>query len=198
MPSTPIRHRIVLLVASLALAAAPLPAQGIFADRGQFSFGGVAFPAVADTFVVLDTRRWPDPALGVQLHYASPLDPSARLDIYVYPADGEGAEAEFREAVEEIIQYTEKNREGVTVTIDTTFAVTVADAGGGEHAGWHAAARLERRGVERPSVLYLFEKEGLFLKYRITHAREHRVRLEPHVRAFIAGTLAQIGPAAGH
>lgn len=181
---------------TLLLGAGPAGAQGIFDDRGErFSFGGVAFPAIADTFVVLDTRRWPNPALGVQLHYASPLDPSARVDVYVYPADADGAEAELGEAVQEILRYTEENRDGVTVTIDTTHALTVTDPGGRAHAGWHAVGRFERQGNERPSLLWVFEKDGLFLKYRVTHAPEQRVRLEPHLRGFLAETLGAIAPA---
>lgn len=185
---------ILAAIGVLAATPATAGAQGLFEHRGSFSFGDVAFPAVADTFAVIRAERYQEPALGVHLQYATPLDPSASSDIYVYPVDDDGLEGEFRDAVQGIVVYAERNREGVTATIDTTRAVTIADAGGRTHEGWVAVARFERRGAERPSFLYLFEKDGHYLKYRLTHAAPLRLRLEPHIAAFLAETLATIAP----
>ena len=180
----------------IALALATLPgaatAQDLFDDEAVFSFGGISFPAAVDTFAVMSTNRYPDPALGVHLHYRTPLDPSASLDIYVYPTREGGLEAELQKAVQDIIRYTEENRQGVTATVDTTHAITITDAAGRSHDGWVATARFERRDNVRPSFLYLFEKDGRYLKYRVTHAAPLRQRLEPHLHAFLAGTLAAV------
>ena len=184
--------RVQLIVLVLATIPAAGSAQGLFDRQATFSFGGISFPAAVDTFTVMGTNRYPQPSLGVHLQYRTPLDPSASLDIYVYPTREAGLEAELGVAVQDIIRYTEENRQGVTATVDTTHAITLTDAAGRTHDGWVAIARFERRGDIRPTVLYLFEKDGRYFKYRVTHAAPLRQRLESHLDAFLAGTLAGI------
>lgn len=197
--------RIVVLFAGLQLSSfAPSAAQSHFDDRdAQFIFSKVEFPAVADTFVVLSTRRWPQPELGVSIHYASPIASTAHLDLYVSPLDprqrsdesiGERVRREFERSLEGIHLYADRNREGTEVVVESTDSIVITGASGRDYVGWVADVTMETGSKSERSLLYVFEKNGSSVKYRITHERSLRSMLHEHIDAFVRETLERIQP----
>lgn len=188
----------VLAALLLMSSAEVLSAQGHFADRSeQYHFSGVTFPAAVDTFLVLRATRWPQPALGIQLHYGSPLAPRGQFDIYVYPVpEPEGAarsvEEEFRTAMGGIRRYADENMEGVEVTVESEDPVTITTPTGETYEGWKAHTTYRNDSSVRRSLLYVFAKDGHFLKYRITHDEERSELLDPRLRAFLEASLGRV------
>jgi len=184
--------RLSMLLCAVALMAAPsLSAQAeVSSYEGTYRFGGVTYPSSADTFRVFRTARWPDPSLGVALSYLSPAF-KAELTVYVYPSD-QTLTAEFDEALAELQTYTQQNREGVEVTIEETGVVDVGVAGDARFDGHLATTTLRQGSSAHVSLLYLFEKDGWFIKYRISYERSIRTLMEPRVSEFLTTTLAEI------
>lgn len=185
-------------VAMLMLCTFPGPgaAQAPFETRGEtFSFSGVSFPSVVDTFAVMQVHRYPNPKFGVQLQYRSPVAPRMPFDLYVYPVDEERAEStervksEFDEALEGVRAYP---TEDVEVTIEATDSVAFRTDNGVIFKGWMAEIRMDGGAAPQTSLLYVFEKNGWFMKYRITHYRALRTALQPRVEAFLVGTLEDV------
>lgn len=197
--------KIVVPLAVLQLSSfAPGAAQTHFDDRdAQFTFSKVEFPAVADTFAVMSTRRWPQPARGVVIHYESPIAPAAHLDLYVSPLDrvrgsdgsiGERVRREFERSLEGIQLYIDINREDTEVVVESTDSTVITGASGREYVGWVADVTLTTGSKSERSLLYLFEKNGSSVKYRITHERSLRSMLHEHIDAFVRETLERIQP----
>lgn len=199
----PRRHRArqVLLAAAVgSVVVAPLAAQTPFDDRdARYSFAGVQFPAVADTFAVMRVTRWPDASLGVMLGYMTPLEGSPNFDVYVYPAsDPRGGlsvekwlEQEFDDALDDIRRFG-AGRQGVDVEVERRDTLRVVAADGREYTGWVAETLFSGGSGSRRSLLYVFEKDGWFVKYRMTYDPAHRDVVDPRIDAFIAETLAGV------
>lgn len=175
-------RRATAMGAVVVLTVCTLPrvgtAQAPFETRGEtFSFSGMSFPSVVDTFAVMQVQRYPNPNLGVQLQYRSPVAPRMPFDLYVYPVDEEKAEstemvkAEFDEALEGVLAYP---REGVEVMIESTDSVAFRTDNGVLFNGWMAEIRIDGGAAPQTSLLYVFEKDGWFMKYRISHYRSLR------------------------
>lgn len=193
----------VALLAATNLAS-PASAQSVFDRRSDdFTFAGVTFPAVVDTFAVLSVSRWPQVSMGVAIHYASPIASRSNFDVYVYPvpdsllqrtSEVDRLEAEFAEALAGISEYRE-GRDGVTVELDYEEPSGMAWDGVQYH-GLMGMTTLTRGTEVRRSLAYVFEKDGHFIKYRISFAREQWDGLEPRIEEFVAETLGRIRVAA--
>jgi hypothetical protein len=196
--SWPVKIRILASVAfSFGVGAWSASGQGVFDDRGsRFSFGHVEFPSVIDTFAVMQTIRYPDPSLGVALQYRTPLDRTARLDLYVYPVRAAPdtnvvrvVKAEFDLAWRQIMEYAARNPQAFEVVREEHERVTIVDASGVSREGWQAEAEVTERGVEQTSFLYIFVKGDSYLKYRIAYAAALDSIMRPRVAAFVSQTL---------
>ena len=182
----------------LGLPGPPLAAQdGTKAASARFS--GVAFPDAAADFTALRVSRWPDPALGIGITYMS-ADMPAELTVYVYPvpddAPDDHLQREFDESWQTIRTYAETNRDGVEVELGGTRGFEVAGADGSVYAGWRGDAIMRRGPTARSTLLYVFEKGGEYIKYRMTYERASSRLLEPKIERFLAETLAAIVPEA--
>ncbi len=190
--------RNVALTLGLLMAALAIPpsagAQESSAGEGNV-FAGVTFPSVVDTFQVMRVARWPDPALGVALTYMAPGIPS-ELSVYVYPAS-QDLKAEFDQAMQGISVYAEQNRDGVTVTIDGEEPVELTAADQEVYSGWKGTTTMRRGSRAQQSLLYVFEKDGGFVKYRVSYGRELRALMEERVETFLEETLESVGAAGG-
>lgn len=185
-----------VVVLMLCTLLRPGTAQAPFETRGEtFSIFGVSFPSVVDTFAVMQVQRYPNPNLGMQLHYRSPMAPRMPFDLFVYPVDEEKAEssemvkAEFDEALESVRAYPRTN---VEVTIEGTDSVAFRTDNGVLFEGWMAEIRMDGREGTQTSLLYVFEKNGWFMKYRISHRSSMRTALQDRVKAFLVGTLEDV------
>lgn len=182
------------------LAASPGAGQSIFDDRGSvFSFGGVGFPSVVDTFAVMHVLRYPTPSLGVTMQYSTPLDRTARIDVYVYTGEAtpglgrdERLRGEFDLAVRGMVEYARQNPRAFRIVEQEERSVTVDDATGESHDGWQLEASVVERGVEQTSFLYLFSRGDYFLKYRISFATSLESTMRTRADAFLEETLADV------
>ena len=185
---------VALLCLSFAAPQA-LPGQGIFESRGQFySFSGVQFPSVVDTFAVLQAVRYPQVELGVSLQYSSPADPTARFSVYVYPvqiaaSDEDVPRAEFERALEDIRQYAVQNPQRFQFSLQQVDSVAVMDSSGRAHKGWRATADTEEGGRSERSFLYVFVKEDSYLKYRLTYSMANADVMRQRADTFVRETL---------
>jgi hypothetical protein len=173
--------------------------QSLFDDRdATFSFGGVHFPAVVDTFAVLHTTRFTRLDLGVMLRYGSPIHPVVRFDLYVYPAPDtvdvdDGARAEFDGALESIRRYAERRAGGFElITSPAVDSITVTDVSGRSHTGWRAMFEAREQGVPQHSSLWVFRKGRSYLKYRLAYPTEVETDMEGRVRVFVERTLDRV------
>lgn len=187
----------IALAAALLEAPAPLPAQET-APAVDARFGGVAFPDVAADFTALRVNRWPDPALGIGITYTSPNTP-AELTVYVYPVPDDAPDdylkEEFDESWQTIRTYAETNRDGVEVELGATEPFEVTGDDGVVRSGWRGDAIMRRGPTARTTLLYLFEKDGEYIKYRMTYERASSRLLEPRIMRFLVVTLGAIAPA---
>lgn len=183
-----------------SLTPAPVVGQNVFSAKGEaFSFGGVSFPSVVDTFAVMRTSRYPDPRLGIVLHYLTPLHRTARLDIYVYPLqprdsveEDEVLRGEFDVALRDMERYASQNPERFEIISETHDSIALTDGDGRLRNGWSAEAAVRERGIQQVSFLYLFIKEGAFFKYRISYASTVDQSIRPRVVSFLSTTLAEV------
>lgn len=150
-------------------------------DKGDFVFAGVTFPAEVERFRAMRSTRWDDPALGVGLTYLAQGVP-AEFSIYVYPAQ-KSLDDEFQEAMDAISIYAQQNRGGQAVEIQSTDSVSVGDTDGRVGVTLMGGAR---------SLLYVFEKDGSFVKYRLSYEPALRVALEEEIASFLETTLDRI------
>jgi len=197
-PSTRVRPLRVLLLVPALLAPLQARAQNIFSEGGEeFSFAGVTFPSVVDSFAVLRVTRYPQRELGVVLHYSSPLDRSLRFDLYVYPVNpgdstalgNERAEVEFERSLMGLTGYAEQNPSRLQVLVDERGPVTVITASGQALEGHRASAGATEAGVAHRSLLYVFKMGTFYLKYRLSYAAAIEERIHPRVDAFLAESL---------
>ena len=194
----------ILVAVLLPMSGAGIGAQTHFDDRAeQFVFSKVEYPAAADTFAVMSVRRWPQPVMGVSLHYASPIAPTAHLDIYVStlnaPAGPDATVAErlrmdFEGSLRGIHAFAENARDETEVVEERSDSVVITDAEGRQYAGWMAEVTLKTGSKSETSLLYVFEKNGSSVKYRITHERSLRTMLSEHIDAFVRETLGRVHP----
>jgi hypothetical protein len=150
-------------------------------SEGDFLFGGVSFPSEVERFRAMRSTRWDDPDLGVGVTYFAQGVP-AEFSIYIYPSR-KGLDAEFQEAMDAISTFAERGRGGQSVEVQSTDSVVVAGVDG--------RLGVTRMGDVR-SLLYVFEKDGSFLKYRLSHEPALRVALEEEIALFIETTLEGI------
>jgi len=182
---------LALILAAFAAAPGLSGQQSVSSFEGDYLFGGVTYPSVADTFRVMAASRWMDPELGVGLTFAAMGFP-AELTIYVYPAD-QGLDAEFADALGEIETYAASNREGVNLEVEGRESVRVTATDGNEYSG-HLGNTVMRQGTSSTnSLLYVFEKDGWFVKYRISYERAMVRLMEPRIETFLSETLGSIG-----
>lgn len=205
--STPLRRTspryargrtLVTAVAILCLTFSNLQtlrAQGLFDSRGQiYSFSGVDFPSVVDTFAVLEAVRFPQVELGVSLQYSSPIDPAARFSLFVYPVrpDADGADpamGEFERALEDVQQYAAQNRQRFRFDLENVDSVAVVDDSGRTHSGWLATAEAREGGRSERSLLYVFVKDGSYFKYRLSYSLANAEEMRPRAEFFVRQTL---------
>lgn len=178
------RRLAVLFVAALALGTPARAQEGPSAVE-QSLFGGVAFPLQVGEFEAMRLTRWPDPAMGVGITYLIQGVPG-EFSVYVYPA-GDDLEVEFDKAMEGISVYAEQNREGVSVEVEGSDSVIVAG-----HVGYLGVTRMSGARGDARSLLYVFEVDGSFLKYRISYAPSLRTMLEDQLQEFLRVTLESI------
>lgn len=163
----------------------------------ESTFGGVTFPETVNTVTVIQAYRWLDSGLGVSLTYVPiTTEVEAEFTVYVYPLpDSSGTEylrAEFDAALGELAQYTDQNRDGLEISLDREEAVEIVTGDGRVYTGWRAATTLKQEGMALQSLVYVFEKDGSFVKYRISYLRSLRVMMAPRVDDFLRETLTQI------
>lgn len=149
-------------------------------------FGGVSFPSQIGDFTAMRATRWPDPALGVGITYRIDGFPG-EFSVYVYPASKELA-AEFEQAMEGISIYAEQSRDGVSVEVESSEATAVGDI-----AGFVGVSHLSGPRGDSRSLLYLFERDGHFFKYRVSYEPAMRSMLEEPLADFLRTTLESIG-----
>lgn len=161
---------------------------------------GYRVPMRADTFALLNVHRWPRLSLGFSLQYHSPISAEADLNLYVYPipaermALGEQAvvDAEFADAVRGVFDLQAAERAGMTVTIGSREAVTIALPGGQQVRGMRATGTLARGTDSRTTLVYVFAKGDQFFKYRISHSPRDAELLAPHLAAWLSATYAGV------
>lgn len=193
------RYAVAAATTFLGILPVSASAQSVFTDRASaFLFDGVAFPSVVDTFAVMQTVRYPDRSLGVAIQYLTPLDRSARLDLYVYPvrsapgAEDEVLRAEFDLALRGIAEYATQNPRSFQVISQLQDSVSIMDTAGQWRSGWRAESAARERGIEQTSFLYVFIKDGSYFKYRISYASAIESTMRPRVERFVATTLAEV------
>ena len=156
--------------------------------------GEVEVPAVADTFALIRVDRYVNLGLGVGLHYVTPLYNNIDLSIYVYPPRPNAsrpAETEFHQAVSDIREYASQQEWSVDVQRQEPY--TLETTGGASMEGFVAEATYSRGSGSARSWVYVFEKEGLILKYRITYDDSGAPpELEEHLMRWIAETAEEI------
>ncbi|MDX1494109.1 MAG: hypothetical protein R3253_08630 [Longimicrobiales bacterium] len=133
--------------------------------------GEVEVPAVADTFALVRIERYPDLSLGVGLHYGTPFYGNIDLSIYVYPPRPNAsrpAETEFHQAVSDVREYA--SRQEWTVDVRRQEPFTLETPAGTSFEGFVAEAVYTQGRDSARTWVYVFEKEELILKYRITYA----------------------------
>ena len=186
-----------LAVAFSAPGARSVEAQdnSIFESRGHlWVVGDVQVPAVADTFALMRVNRYPLLSLGVALNYAGPLVRNLELTVYVYPVPPDVEDPvtkEFAGAVQEIRDYAGTQR-NMTVTVTREGPFSLSTDGGLILDGMFAEAEYVLSGRTRRSLLYVFEKSGLILKYRITHESTDPPELQAHLDEWLKLTAEQI------
>jgi hypothetical protein len=188
-----------LVTASLAIA--PAAGQEIFEHpEADFAFGGVTVPSVVDTLVVLSATRYPDPAVGIVLHYATPFDPAARFDVFVYPFRAGGAatdlagrvQAEFGQATAEMVGYAQQNPGRMQVTMERQDPITVVTPSGEEWAGWVAEAAVDAGGTQQRTALFVFGEEQSYIKFRLTYSTPMEEQMRRRVLDFVGESLDRI------
>lgn len=197
--------RIVALLSVVPWPGSAVSAQATsvfdFPDR-MWVVDGIQVPSVADTFALVDVRRWPRLNLGFSLQYATPLSNRADLNLYVYPVPAERRNldetevinSEFEAAVRGIYDYNAANRAGASITIDVEQETSLDLSNGEAVNGMHAEGTFERSETRRPTLLYVFVKGDHYLKYRISFDVEDRKLLEPHFTEWIRLTYEAVGP----
>ena len=188
---------LVAVLASGAIEEAHAQENSIFDSGGHlWVVGDVQAPAVADTFALLRVQRYPLLSLGVALTYDGPLVRNLELTVYVYPIPPDAADAvgtEFDSAVQEIHEYAQR-RENMSVTVHRIEAFSLTVDGGLTLEGMFAEAEYALSGRTRRTLLYVFEKSGLILKYRMTHESSDPPELQGHLDEWLRLTAAQIRP----
>lgn len=178
-----------LIIASPSRAVA----QGHFADRkAQFTFSGVNFPSVVDTFAVLQVTRFPQPALGVVLRYSTPVDRVARFDLYVYPAPDDQARPEFDRALESMNTVAEQSRQNLQLSSEAITSVTITDSSGRSYIGWRAERTAGEGGASVRSLLYVFVKEESYFKYWLSYSAAADAEMRSRADAFVHATFDRV------
>lgn len=176
-------QRLVGAILLVAAAAAPSEAQDAGAELDLSVYAGVTFPTDVGDFQALRVTRWPDASLGIGITYVIPRFPG-NFSLYVYPAV-EDLEAEFETAMDEVGQYTEQN--GLTMEVDSTGPAMVAGI-----EGFVGITELTGpRGSSR-SLVYVFEKDAAFLKYRFTYDPAMRTIIRERLDDLIETTLSTV------
>lgn len=184
--------RLLLLCSPIACPSLAV-AQGHFADRtAQFTFSGVSFPSVVDTFAVIQVSRFPQPELGVLLRYLTPADRGGRFDLYVYPARDDQARPEFDRALESMESLAEQNRQNPKMSSETIDTVTITDSSGRSYIGWRAEGIAGTGVASARSLLYVFVKEGSYFKYWLTYSAALDADMRSRADAFVRETFHRV------
>lgn len=185
----------VALVGLCGLGAALEAQERSIFDTGDelWVVGDVQVPAVADTFVLMRVQRYSQLSLGVGLVYGGPLSQGLQLSIYIYPPPTGVVNAvmfEFESAVRDVRAYA-RQRSEMTVTVKKEEPYTLS-TGGVTLDGMFAEAEYTQSGSTRRSLVYVFEKDGFILKYRVTHDSDAPPELQDHLDAWLRATAQQI------
>lgn len=176
------------LFGALLLAATlhtPAAAQDGSTDLDLSVYAGVTVPTDVGEFQALRLTRWPDEALGIGVTYVIPRFPG-NFSMYVYPAARDLAE-EFDTSMESIRQYAEQNSDGMTVEEDSTSTITVNG-----RDGFLGVTQLSGTRGDSRSLLYLFEKDGSFIKYRFTFDPAMRTIVRERLDELLQVTLEAV------
>ena len=193
----PLNRALAVALVGLCGLGADLEAQerSIFDTEDQlWVVGDVLVPAVADTFVLVRVQRYSQVSLGVGLVYDGPLDQSLQLTIYIYPPPTGVVNAvvfEFESAVRDVRAYA-RQRSEMTVVMKQEEPYTLSTGSGLTLDGMFAEAEYTQWGSTRRSLVYVFEKEGFILQYRVTHDSDAPPELQDHLDAWLRATAEQI------
>ena len=188
-------RRIAVTSQALLLVAGLIPATARAQGAARWSFAGVSFPSVVDTFVNNDAYRWVNaPRLGMSLNYVIPGDRGTELTLYIYPVrddDSLGARGDGRDERDQVTAEIERNSlkdrgmDEFRITASGTLAL-------GGQTGAHAIY-LVRYGEDRvTSLLYVFVKDGMYYKLRASFAEDEEGEMLAHVRTFMQRALAEV------
>lgn len=187
-----LRLSIAIVVVLPLLRAGSLGAQ----TEASWLFADVSFPAQVDTFIVVRTERWPDPARGAVLHYQTAMASGATFDVHIQalPAgldEQEGVRADVRRTVNELARYQGTGHGPTSVVIDTVRAMAV-EAGDRVYEGHMAEATLRTAGRTGHTLAYVFAKPPSLVKFRITYEPSQEAVLESRIPRFIGGILERL------
>jgi hypothetical protein len=102
--------------------------------------------------------------------------------------------SEFESAWSEIQTYAASNRDGVQLDLGPRQTVEVISTEGAVHQGWLGETVMSMDQDSLSSLLYVFEKDQSYIKYRMSYELASESTIAPAVQTFLQATLATIQP----
>jgi hypothetical protein len=177
-------------VAVSSLAALPTAAQSTAGAEELDRFAGVGFPSSVGAFTAVRADRYADASLGISVRYTV-SGTRAVVTLYVYPSRAT-LDDEFASAVASITMNAERSGGRISAVIDSTDTLVVSG-----REGRYALVRSTVDGAAERSLLYLFEREGYWIKLRISMDPALRVTLAEPLQTLLARMIETVEPPAG-
>jgi hypothetical protein len=183
-------HLLALSVVTL-IASHRIGAQTTSSSETLDRFAGVGFPSAVGAFSAVRADRYADPSLGISVRYGA-TGTRAIVTLYVYPSRAT-LDEEFASAMTSITMNAAQSGGRITATIDSTDTLVVKGI-----EGRYALVQSTVDGNAERSLLYLFERDGHWIKLRISMDPALRVTLAEPLQSLIARMVESVeAPPAG-